>query len=92
MAEAEVDVADAAGLDRQVRGIVAAVVVLSRLATLAMVALSIVGGTQSHAYTRVPLATIVYVVLAGWSAVLITLVLRRPVRCWSRTSRSPSPP
>ena len=76
-AVAEAEVAGAAGLDRQVRGIVAAVVVLSRLATLAMVALSIVGGAQSHAYTRVPLATIVYVVLAGWSAVLITLVLRR---------------
>jgi signal transduction histidine kinase len=74
---AEAEVADAAGLDRQVRGIVAAVVVLSRLATLAMVALSIVGGVQSHAYTRVPLATVVYAVLAGWSAVLITLVLRR---------------
>jgi signal transduction histidine kinase len=65
------------GLHRQVRGIVAAVVVLSRLATLAMVAVSIVGGVQIHGYTRVPLATSVYVVLLGWSAVLITLVLRR---------------
>jgi signal transduction histidine kinase len=64
-------------LHRQVRGIVAAVVVLSRLATLTMVALSVIGGAQSHAYTRVPLAVAVYLVLVGWSAVLITLVLRR---------------
>jgi signal transduction histidine kinase len=72
-------VAVVVSLHRQVRGIVAAVVVLSRLATLAMVALSIVGGVQTHSYTRVPLATIVYVVLVVWSAVLITLVLRRAV-------------
>lgn len=63
-------------LHRQVRGIVAAVLVLSRLATLVMVALSIVGGAQSHAYTRVPLAIIVYGTLVVWSAALITLVLR----------------
>ncbi len=64
-------------LHRQVRGIAAAVVVFFRLATLAMVALSIVGGAEIHAYTRVPLAAAVYVVVFGWSAVLITLVLRR---------------
>ncbi len=64
-------------LHRQVRGIVAAVVVLSRLAALAMVALSVVGGMHNHAYTQVALATTVYVVLVGWSAVLITVVLRR---------------
>jgi len=64
-------------LHRQVRQIVAAVVVVSRLATLAMVALSIVGAVQIHAYTRVPLAIAVYAVLFAWSAVLITLVLRR---------------
>lgn len=76
---AAAEVAGAAGLDGQVRGIVAAVVVLSRLATLTMVALSVAGGVQIHAYTRVPLATVVYAVPAGWSAVLITLVLRRAV-------------
>jgi signal transduction histidine kinase len=64
-------------LHRQVRQIVAAVVVVSRLATLAMVALSIVGAVQIHAYTRVPLAIAVYVALFAWSAMLITLVLRR---------------
>jgi hypothetical protein len=42
-----------------------------------MVALSIVGAAQVQAYTEVPLAIAVYVVLVGWSAVLITLVLRR---------------
>jgi histidine kinase/DNA gyrase B/HSP90-like ATPase len=59
------------------RGIVAAVVVLFRLATLAMVAVSIAGGVDIRAYTRVPLAVAVYAVLFAWSAVLITLVLRR---------------
>jgi signal transduction histidine kinase len=70
-------VAGVEGLHRQVRGIVAAVVVVSRLATLAMVALTIVSAVQIHAYTRVPLAIAVYVVVFAWSAVLITLVLRR---------------
>lgn len=65
------------GLHRQVRGIVAASVVFFRLATLGMVALSIVGGVQIHAYTVVPLAVSVYAALAVWSAVLITLVLKR---------------
>jgi hypothetical protein len=48
-----------------------------RLATLAMVALTISSAAQIDAYTRVPLATAVYVALFGWSGVLITLVLRR---------------
>lgn len=65
------------GLHRQVRGIVAASVVFFRLATLGMVAVSVVGGVQIDAYTRVPLAVAVYAALFGWSAVLITLVLRR---------------
>jgi signal transduction histidine kinase len=73
----EAEVAGVEGLHRQVRGIVAAVVVVSRLATLAMVALTIVSAVQIHAYTRVPLAIAVYVVVFAWSAVLITLVLRR---------------
>lgn len=64
-------------LHQQVRGIVAAVVVVSRLATLAMVALSVVGAVEIGAYTRVPLAVAVYVVLFAWGAVMITLVLRR---------------
>jgi signal transduction histidine kinase len=65
------------GLHRQVRGIVAGVVVLSRLAALSMVALSVVGAVRIHAYTWVSLAVAVYVVVAAWSAVLVTLVLRR---------------
>jgi signal transduction histidine kinase len=65
------------GLHRQVRGVVAAVVVVSRLAALTMVALSVVAAAHNHAYTSIALATTVYVVLAGWGAVLITLVLRR---------------
>jgi signal transduction histidine kinase len=65
------------GLHRQVRGIVAAVVVLFRLATLAMVALSVVGAIEIQAYRNVPLAVGMYAALVAWSAVLITLVLRR---------------
>src|SRR4051812_18060852 len=42
-----------------------------------MVAVSIAGGVEIRAYARVPLAIAVYVVLFAWSAVLITLVLRR---------------
>jgi hypothetical protein len=64
-------------LHRQVRGVVAAVVVVSRLASLTMVALSVVAAAHNNAYTNVALATAVYVVVAGWSAVLITLVVRR---------------
>lgn len=64
-------------LHRQVRGIAAAVVVFFRLATLAMVALSIAGGAEIHAYTNIPLAVAVYAAVFVWSAVLITLVLRR---------------
>lgn len=76
---ADAELAVVASLHRQVRGIVAAVVVLSRLATLSMVALSIVAGVQTHSYTRVSLAVLVYVVLAAWSAVLIAMVLRSVV-------------
>src|SRR6476469_5142046 len=42
-----------------------------------MVAVSIVVGVDIGAYTRMPLAIAVYAVLFAWSAVLITLVLRR---------------
>ncbi|MEV4313033.1 ATP-binding protein [Actinocrispum sp. NPDC049592] len=73
----QADESGVVGLHRQVRGIVAAVVVLARLASLAMVVLSVVGAVQVHAYTEVPLAIAVYGVLAVWSAVLITLVVRR---------------
>jgi signal transduction histidine kinase len=76
VAEDDAEVAGAVNLHRQVRGIVAAVVVVSRLATLVMVGLSIVGAMQLHAYARGPLAIAVYVVVVAWSAALITLVLR----------------
>jgi signal transduction histidine kinase len=74
--EEEVEAAGVVGLHRQVRGIVAAVVVFFRLATVAMVALSTVGAVQIDAYTRVPLAIAVYASVAAWTTVLITLVLR----------------
>jgi signal transduction histidine kinase len=74
---------DGVGLRQRIRGIVSAVVVLSRLASLAMVVLSVAAGVRLHAYTVVPLAVAVYVTIAVWSAVFIAVVLRRdPVPTW----------
>jgi signal transduction histidine kinase len=74
----------AVNLHQQVRRVVAAVVAASRLATLAMVALSVVALAQSHGYTSVPLATVAYVCLGGWSAVFLLLVWHRdPVPGWA---------
>lgn len=70
-------------LHRQIRRIVAAVVVASRLASLTMVALSVAAAIQAHAYTSPVLAALVYLVLAGWNALFIALVLRcDPVPGW----------
>ncbi|GAA3452505.1 hypothetical protein GCM10018962_43380 [Dactylosporangium matsuzakiense] len=59
------------------------VAVVSRLATLAMVALSVVALVHADGYVDGPLAAAVYVVVAGWGAVFIVVVLRRdPVPGW----------
>ncbi|WP_439660221.1 sensor histidine kinase [Lentzea sp. HUAS TT2] len=78
-AETSAETDGVVSLHRQVRGIVAGVVVLARLSTLAMVALSAVGAVHVDAYIRAALAITVYAVLFIWSAVLITLALRRPM-------------
>lgn len=73
----------AVDLYRLIRRVVASVVVASRLATLGMVALSVIAGVQARAFTSAPVATITYVVLAVWSGAYILLVLRRdPVPDW----------
>jgi len=77
------DLPRAVDLHHQIRRVVAAVVVASRLATLGMVALSIVALVQAHGYTSVPLAAVTYGCLGGWSAVFLLLVWRRdPVPGW----------
>jgi signal transduction histidine kinase len=73
-------------LHHRIRVVAAAVAVVSRLATLVMVTLSVVALARTHAFTTVPLAVAVYVVLAGWSAVFLRVVLRSdPVPGWVLT-------
>jgi signal transduction histidine kinase len=70
-------------LHRQIRRIVATVVVASRLAALTMVAFSVAAAVQAHAYTLPALAGLVYLVLTGWCALFIALVLRcDPIPGW----------
>jgi signal transduction histidine kinase len=70
-------------LHRQILGIVTAVVLLSRMTSLGLVALSIVALTRDHAYTKPLLATATYAVVAGWSGVYLLLVARRdPIPRW----------
>lgn len=57
----------------------AAVVVLSRVTVLGMVALSVVAGVQTAAYTQAPLAAGVYLAVAGYGALLVVLVVRASV-------------
>jgi len=77
------DTAGVVDLHRRIRGVVAAVVVLSRLASLTMVALSVIAAAQVHAYTSIGLAVAVYASVGGWSAVLILTVVRRdPIPGW----------
>src|SRR6516164_4370284 len=63
-------------LHRRVDRIVSAVVVLSRITVLVMVALSVIAGVQTRAYTNAPLAAAVYLAVAGYAALLLTLVAR----------------
>jgi signal transduction histidine kinase len=73
-------------LHQRIGAVAAAVAAVSRLATLVMVALSVVALAQAHAYTTVPLAVAVYTVVAGWSAVFLLAVLRSdPVPGWVLT-------
>jgi anti-sigma regulatory factor (Ser/Thr protein kinase) len=73
-------------LHHRIRVVAAAVAVVSRLATLVMVALSVAALTQAHGYTNASLAVAVYVVVAGWSAVFLAVVLRQdPVPGWVLT-------
>ncbi|MFI5908379.1 sensor histidine kinase [Dactylosporangium sp. NPDC051541] len=70
-------------LHHRIGVVAAAVAVVSRLATSAMVVLSVVALAHSHGYTNVALATAVYAVVAGWTAVFLVVVLRRdPVPGW----------
>jgi signal transduction histidine kinase len=80
MARARIDVdridVDRIDLDGQLRRVAAGVIVLSRIATAGMVALSVLSGVQLRAYPAVAPAVAVYLVVGGWSAVLVWLVVR----------------
>jgi signal transduction histidine kinase len=77
------DLPGAVDLHHQIRRVVAAVVSASRLASLGIVALSVVALVQAHGYTSVPVAAIAYGCLGGWSAVFLLMVWRRdPVPRW----------
>jgi signal transduction histidine kinase len=78
------DERDAAGgggpgpdLHRRIDRIVGAVVPLSRITVLVMVALSVVAGVQTHAYTHAALAAAVYLAVAGYGVWFAATVLRR---------------
>lgn len=73
-----------ADLHWRVDRIVAVVVVLARAAVLVMIAMSVVAGVQTHAYTRAPLAAAVYAAVAGYGVLFAALVLRaRPTPGWA---------
>lgn len=73
-------------LHHRIRVVAVAVALVSRLATLVMVALSVVALAQTHGYTTVPVAVTVYVVLAGWSLAFVRVLLRSdPVPGWALT-------
>jgi signal transduction histidine kinase len=77
----------AVDLRRRIRGIVAAAAVASRACTLAMVGLATVSSLQTQAYTSVPMAVAVQVLVAGWAALFVALVLRRDhVPRWALTA------
>jgi len=67
-------------LHRRIRAIATGVVLLSRIGTLGMVALSIVALAGAHGYTNRPLAAGTYLAVAAWSAVFLPVVaLREPI-------------
>jgi hypothetical protein len=73
-------------LHHRIRTVAATVAVVSRLATLTMVALSVAALVHADGYSNGPLAATVYVAVAGWGAVFIVLLLRRdPVPGWVLT-------
>jgi signal transduction histidine kinase len=73
-------------LHHRIRVVAAAVAMVSRLATVTMVALSVVALAQADGYTSVPLAVTVYTLVAGWSAVFLLAVLRSdPLPGWVLT-------
>src|SRR5579859_2237084 len=73
----------AVDLHRQIRGIVTAVVVLSRVTSLGMVALSVAALVRVHGYTSPRLALATYTVVALWNVAYLPLVGRRdPIPRW----------
>src|SRR5215475_3888817 len=67
----------AVDLHRQIRGVVTAVVSLSRLTGLGMVALSVAALVRGHDYSHPSLALVTYVVVGGWNLAYLPAVARR---------------
>ncbi|WP_035852729.1 sensor histidine kinase [Cryptosporangium arvum] len=70
------DSALAVDLHRRIRAITTGVILLARLGTLVMVALSIASLAQADGFVNRPLATAVYLVVAGWNVVFLPAVAR----------------
>jgi signal transduction histidine kinase len=67
----------AVDLHGRIRAVVSGVTVVSRFATVVMVALSVVSAAQAHVYTSVPIAAATYAVVGAWTAVFVTMLLTR---------------
>lgn len=77
----------AVDLHRQIRGVVTAVVSLSRVAALGMVALSVAALVRGHDYSRPWLAAVTYAVVVGWNVAYLPVVMRRdPMPRWMLVS------
>lgn len=73
----------AVDLHQRIRAITTGVILLSRLGTLAMVALSITALAQAQGYTNKPLAAATYLAVAVWSAVFVPAIATRdPIPRW----------
>ncbi|MFI7546086.1 sensor histidine kinase [Actinoplanes sp. NPDC049599] len=61
-------------LHQRIRAITTGVILLSRIGSLAMVLLSILALARADGYADKPLAAVTYLVVAGWSAVILPVV------------------
>jgi hypothetical protein len=81
--DGEVVMPPAVDLRQRIRAITTGVILLSRVGSLGMVALSIAALARLDGYTDVPLAATIYLVVAAWSAVFLpTIALRAPAPGW----------
>ncbi|BCJ55701.1 hypothetical protein Asp14428_71760 [Actinoplanes sp. NBRC 14428] len=73
----------AVDLHQRIRAITTGVVLLSRVGTLAMVALSIASLARADGYANKPLATVTYLTVAAWSVAFVPAIATRdPIPGW----------